>query len=1171
MIDRIARSPLAALAPAAPLVLAALAAGDARAQTPTWETWTPAKVSSLGSATITAQADGSWLASGVNPDKDVWTLEFSLDKNGWTGLRIEALADPSLGSGGPGRNAGGNFVLTEVKAVAAPRNSDKMKPVALDHPSADFEQAGFGAAMAIDGAPFTGWAIAPQTARDHEWVAQFAKPLGFDGGVKLVLSLEYQFGASHVAGRIRVSGTTSPTPLKATQSGDSFGEVLGKIPAALESGVLWLLDHQLLDGSWAYKQPDFHHGYTALALYTLLKCGVRREHPAIQRAVAFMDSQLPDHTYEASLELMARGALEQDDKQQPRMEEVVARMLAWQVGGWSYPGAGADLSNTQYAAMGLRAAAMHGIRIPPEVWTKLAEEVLRHQQQATGAYEPAGFGYYQKGNAYGSMTAAGVAVLKICCDQYEKYGKPPVAWSIGYKRGVTWIGKHFTASANPLAGPEWIPYWLYSVERVGGLCSLSEFDGHDWYREGARYLIPLQKPEGDWDGHDGPWSHTCFNLLFLARATSSVSGTVSRAQKIWGGDDPRAPASLRASGDTPLTIWVSSFGDAEKQLEAWPQDRGAGLRVVSVDYVLAGRPVLPPAREDAGRWHFTTESPETGWELPAFDPEVAKWKSAPGAFGLLGSAGASVRTEWKSDEIWMRRAFELDEAPLVDPQLLIHRDSALPIRPGAIDGSPLVCLFDEETGFPACMLGHEGGSKVTVQEKDAANGARCLVVTPLQVHEAAIPTWNYAITEKPVPGEFRYLRFAWRKEGPGGIMIQLAVNFGWNAKTKRFVAGPNDVGWPALSLDKDPPKTWKVCTVDLWKEFGSNVVLTGISFTAMKQGVAYFDEVWLARSEADFKNIPKSGVPPPPEPGAPSAGDVVAPVPTGPGAGIEVWLNGTRVFSGDGDYPDYAAVQPLQPLKDLLKTGRNVVAVRCRRNGAGQSVDVAIADQKVLAHVDGRPEIASPGERWPAQFSFEKNGVYVVRARIRVRPPPDEKGGDPPDEPIESAPLTVTIREAPDPELLSYAQDPGRNLVAQVGAAVTASSFRDSGWSPALAADNFQSRGWLSADGDPRPALALTLNKPVRADTVLVSPLGEWVRQSDPNLAARVRRVEVAIDQGKGGTFEIVMPDNGRKGVLRLPRPMVIRRLDLRILDAEGGATRKNGAGLAEVELQIRK
>src|SRR5262249_40916367 len=152
----------------------------------------------------------------------------------------------------------------------------------------------------------------------------------------------------------------------------------------------------------------------------------------VQRAFAFMDAQLPDRTYEASLELMARGALD-DERQLPRMEEIVARMLAWQVGGWSYPARGADLSNTQYAAMGLRAAAQRGVRIPAEVWTKLGDEVLTHQQAAVGAYDPAGFGYAPKSNVYGSMTAAGTGVLRICVEQLEKVGKPPATYSTAYK------------------------------------------------------------------------------------------------------------------------------------------------------------------------------------------------------------------------------------------------------------------------------------------------------------------------------------------------------------------------------------------------------------------------------------------------------------------------------------------------------------------------------------------------------------------------------------------------------------------------------------------------------------------------------------------------------------------------------------------------------------------
>ena len=52
--------------------------------------------------------------------------------------------------------------------------------------------------------------------------------------------------------------------------------------------------------------------------------------------------------------------------------------------------------------------------------------------------------------------------------------------------------------------------------------------GHDWYREGAEYLIQAQQESGSWPGtgENDPNAHgetelirTCFALLFLKRAT----------------------------------------------------------------------------------------------------------------------------------------------------------------------------------------------------------------------------------------------------------------------------------------------------------------------------------------------------------------------------------------------------------------------------------------------------------------------------------------------------------------------------------------------------------------------------------------------------------------------------------------------------------------------------
>jgi hypothetical protein len=279
-------------------------------------------------------------------------------------------------------------------------------------------------------------------------------------------------------------------------------EAQGRVPVAIARGVSWLLAQQELDGAWAYAQADYHHGMTALAAYALLKCGVKRGHPAVVRAFDLMATREPAKTYEAGLELMARGALD-DEAELPRMQAIVDRMLSWQGGGWSYPSIQPDLSNTQYAAMGLRAAALHGVKIPNEVWTRLGDEVLLHQEKAGGAYEPEGFGYYANGPAYGSATTGGVCVLQICNDQLLKAGAPKALFGVAAKRGLAWLDRNFAPHANPKGDATWIWYWLYGVERVGGLCNVTELGGKNWYREGASHVISQQKPDGSWDGGAG--------------------------------------------------------------------------------------------------------------------------------------------------------------------------------------------------------------------------------------------------------------------------------------------------------------------------------------------------------------------------------------------------------------------------------------------------------------------------------------------------------------------------------------------------------------------------------------------------------------------------------------------------------------------------------------------
>jgi hypothetical protein len=77
--------------------------------------WTPFRVlkaTSIAGATFAEQPDGSLLVGGTNGATDTYTLELAPPPFAITALKLEALADPSLKAGGPGRSDNGNFGLS---------------------------------------------------------------------------------------------------------------------------------------------------------------------------------------------------------------------------------------------------------------------------------------------------------------------------------------------------------------------------------------------------------------------------------------------------------------------------------------------------------------------------------------------------------------------------------------------------------------------------------------------------------------------------------------------------------------------------------------------------------------------------------------------------------------------------------------------------------------------------------------------------------------------------------------------------------------------------------------------------------------------------------------------------------------------------------------------------
>ena len=124
-----------------------------------------------------------------------------------TAIRLEALTHPALPSGGPGRADDGNFLLSQIRLVAAGQ------VVSWLHATADHSQQGHDVAGAIDDDARTGWAIGVEKGRANvQRTATFVCDVvpattGSQIGVELLFD---SATAHHNLGRFRLAVTDDP-------------------------------------------------------------------------------------------------------------------------------------------------------------------------------------------------------------------------------------------------------------------------------------------------------------------------------------------------------------------------------------------------------------------------------------------------------------------------------------------------------------------------------------------------------------------------------------------------------------------------------------------------------------------------------------------------------------------------------------------------------------------------------------------------------------------------------------------------------------------------------------------------------------------------------------------------------------------------------------------------
>jgi mono/diheme cytochrome c family protein len=185
-----------------------------------WTTLTPAS-SKAEAATLATQPDGSVLASGAHRSPERYQLEVTLPAGSLSGLRLEALPDPSLPKGGPGRDHYGNFVLTGFAVTPLEDGTPEIALTDLrvdDGNGTDAKALIYPVARSYQRDLPAGWAI--DATRDSARMARQLvltpeRPVHLPAPARVRITLGFDSGnVGQALGRFRLSATSHAMPFE---------------------------------------------------------------------------------------------------------------------------------------------------------------------------------------------------------------------------------------------------------------------------------------------------------------------------------------------------------------------------------------------------------------------------------------------------------------------------------------------------------------------------------------------------------------------------------------------------------------------------------------------------------------------------------------------------------------------------------------------------------------------------------------------------------------------------------------------------------------------------------------------------------------------------------------------------------------------------------------------
>lgn len=346
-----------------------------------------------------------------------------------------------------------------------------------------------------------------------------------------------------------------------------------RVNRAVDRGCAHLLSKQEESGGFGTWDKVHPLGRTSLCLLALLHGGVGPTEERVARGIEYLLRELQKlretrenaasaktlSTYETGITLMLLYDLGPNPRFAGPMDPL-ARYLIDKIDRstrlWGYPDGTPDLSNAQYAILGLRAAARRGIRPPAYKETLL----LALQGVLTCQKKNGGFAYQPHLFARGSLTVAALAMIRFIDSELDGWGaatKDLIRAKKAIAPAEEWLARNWSVEDHREGlsrSMSYYYYFMYGLERYAAFYEKKEIAGHRWYQEGAEALLAKQNEDG---GFGASIEDTAFAILFLKKASLTVPSQREGAGNDTAAAIPAKPPQERAADGVPyLREWL---------------------------------------------------------------------------------------------------------------------------------------------------------------------------------------------------------------------------------------------------------------------------------------------------------------------------------------------------------------------------------------------------------------------------------------------------------------------------------------------------------------------------------------------------------------------------------------------------------------------------------------